>query len=145
MMNEKIEQLERRLSGQPFRQAPASWREEILAEAGRASRVQGRAQKWIQPSTLGSRLSAVLWPHPAAWAGLAAVWILIFAVNGSIRDKAPVVAKEFPPPSPQVIVELRQQQRLLAELIGPRDVRETDRSKSLRPRPRSEFMGIVAA
>lgn len=138
MMNEEIEQFEGRLSRQPFRPVPAEWREEILAVAGRESRVEGRAQKWIQPSSLVSRLSSVLWPHPVAWAGLAAVWIFIFAVDFSTRDHAPVVAKEFLPPSPQVIVELRQQQRLLAELIGPREVREADRSKSLMPRPRSE-------
>jgi hypothetical protein len=95
-------------------------------------------------STLNAQLSTVLWPHPKAWAGLAAVWILIFAVNFSTRDQSPALAEKSSPPSPEVIVELRQQQRLLAELIGPRDIRDADRSKSFVPQPRSERAEIVA-
>jgi hypothetical protein len=87
----------------------------------------------------------LLWPHPAAWAGLAAIWILILAVDFSLRDKAPVMAEKSAPPSPEVIVELRQQQRMLAELIGPRDEREADRSKSFVPQPHSERTEILAA
>jgi hypothetical protein len=66
------------------------------------------------------------------------VWILILAVDFSLRDKTPVLAEKSSPPSPEVIVELRQQQRMLAELIGPRDIRDADRSKSFVPHPRSE-------
>lgn len=144
MMNEEIEQFEGRLSRQPFRPVPAEWREEILAVAGRESRVEGRAQKWIQPSSLVSRLSSVLWPHPVAWAGLAAVWIFIFAVDFSTRDHAPAMAEKFSPPTIEVIIEVRQQQRLLAELIGPREAHDADRSKSLAPRPRSELIRVWA-
>jgi hypothetical protein len=89
-------------------------------------------------STLNAQRSTIFWPHPKAWAGLAAIWILILAVNFSIRDRSPVLAKKSSPPSPEVIVELRQQQRMLAELIGPRDIRDADRSKSFVPQPRSE-------
>ena len=55
-----------------------------------------------------------------------------------MRDPSPVRAEKSSPPSPEVIVELRQQQRLLAELIGPRDTSDADRSKSFAPQPRSE-------
>ena len=92
---------------------------------------------WL--STLNSQLSTILWPHPNAWAGLAAVWILILAVDFSTRDQSPVVAEKSAPPSSEVIVELKQQQRLLAELMGPRDSSDADRSKTLGPRPRSEL------
>jgi hypothetical protein len=84
----------------------------------------------------------LLWPHPKAWAGLAAVWIFIFAVNVSMRDSSPRVAEKSAPPSPEVIVELRQQQRLLAELVGPREERDADRSKPYKSRPRTECMKI---
>jgi hypothetical protein len=131
---------EQRLQCQPPRQIPAEWREEILAMAGQGSRVEGRAQKRPRPSSLVSRLSTVLWPHPVAWAGLAAVWIFIFAVDLSTRDSTPMIAGNYSPPPAEVIVEVRQQQRLLAEMIGPRDVREADRSRSSAPRPRSELV-----
>jgi hypothetical protein len=86
-----------------------------------------------------------LWPHPAAWAGLAAIWILILAVDFSVRDKSLVMVEKSAPPSPEVIVELKQQQRMLAELIGPRDEHDADRSKSFVPQPRSERVEILAA
>jgi hypothetical protein len=66
------------------------------------------------------------------------VWVLILTVDFSLRDKTPVMAEKTAPPSPEVIVELRQQQRMLAELIGPRDTSDADRSKSFVPQPRSE-------
>ncbi|HXR48150.1 MAG TPA: hypothetical protein VN784_11995 [Candidatus Limnocylindrales bacterium] len=139
-----MEQFERRLSRQPFRQVPAEWREEILAEAGRGSKVEGRAQKRLWLSSLVPRLSSVLWPHPVAWAGLTAIWIFIFAVDTSLRDRPSVVVISNSSPPAEIIVEVRQQQRLLAELLGPREPREADRSKSAAPRPRSEFTGILS-
>lgn len=141
-----MDDFEQKLQRQPLRQIPGEWREEILAAAtGRESRVESREQEGRWPSTLVSRLSSLLWPHPAAWAGLAAVWILILAVNFSMRDQSPVLAEKSSPPAPEVIVELRQQQRLLAELIGSRDTRDADRSKSFVPQPRSERAEFMAA
>jgi len=70
---------------------------------------------------------------------LAAVWILIFTVNFSVRDHAPSVVKRYSPPPAEVVLELRQQQRLLAELMGPRETREADRQNNILPRPRSEL------
>jgi hypothetical protein len=141
-----MDDFEQKLQRQPLRQVPGEWREEILAAAtGRGSRVENREQEGCWPSTLVSRLSSLLWPHPKAWAGLAAVWILILAVDFSARDKTPVMAEKTAPPSPEVIVELRRQQRLLAELIGPRDTRDADRSKPLVPQPRSERAEFMTA
>jgi hypothetical protein len=144
-MNEKTEQFERRLSRQSLRPVPAEWREAILAAAGRESSVECRERERLWPLTLIARLSTLFWPSPAAWTGLVAVWILILAVDFSIRDKTPVVAEKYAPPPPQVIVELRQQQRLLAELMGPRDAGDADRLKSLVPRPRSERVEFLTA
>ncbi len=140
-MNEEMEQFERRLSRQPLRQIPAGWRREILAAADVDRREAVRA--FTSAATIRSRLREIFWPAPAAWAGLAAVWILIFCVNFSMRDTTPVVAEKAAPPSPEVIVELRQQQRMLAELIGARDTSDADRSKSLVPRPRTERVEVL--
>jgi hypothetical protein len=84
----------------------------------------------------------VFWPHPKAWVGLAAVWILIFAVDFSMRDTTSVTAEKAVPPSPEVIVELRQQQRMLAELIGANQAREAEPQKWL-PQPHSERVEIL--
>ncbi|MGO8839172.1 MAG: hypothetical protein ACLQAH_15820 [Limisphaerales bacterium] len=149
-----MDDFEHKLQRQPLRQVPAGWREEILAaadvnrrqvinreEVGRGFTSAATRSTWL--STVNAQLSAILWPHPKAWAGLAAVWVLIFAVNFSIRDKSPVMAGKSAPTSPEVMVELRQQQRMLVELIGLRDTRAADRAKPLVPQPRSERAEIL--
>jgi hypothetical protein len=138
----KPDHLEQKLSRQPLRQIPGEWRGEILAVATSYHASPVTRHSFL--STLNAQLSTLLWPHPRAWAGLAAIWILILAVNFSMRDPSPVRAEKSSPPSPEVIVELRQQQRMLAELIGPRDTRDADRSKPLVPQPRSERAEMVA-
>ena len=149
----KPDNFEQKLQRQPLRQMPGKWRKEILAAvAADVNRRQEVSREFTFAattfrrllSTLNDQLSTILWPHPRAWAGLAAVWVLISAVNFSMRDQSPVRAEKSSPPSPEVIVELRQQQRLLAELIGLRDERDADRSKSFVPQPRSERAEMVA-
>jgi hypothetical protein len=144
MMNEETEQFERRLSRQPLRPIPAEWREEILREGRRADVPE---KIWDADTTSLPKLNwlaQIFWPSPAAWAGLAAVWLLILAVDFSIRDKTPVAAEKFAPQTAEVVMQLRQQQRLLAELMGPRDTSDADRSKPLAPRPRSERAEFLA-
>jgi hypothetical protein len=139
----KPDEFEQKLQRQPLRQVPTEWRNEILAAA--AVQLLGAPKRSEGGSTLNAQLSTFLWPHPTAWVGLAAIWILILAVNFSMRDPTPVVAEKAAPPSPEVFVELKQQRRLLAELIGPRDAPEADRSKSFVPQPRSERAEILTA
>jgi hypothetical protein len=73
-----------------------------------------------------------------AWAGLAAVWLMILGVNLAMREATPVMAKRAEPVSPQVFMAYQEQERLLAELLGPRETPVTERPKPRLPRPRSE-------
>ena len=145
MMNEELEQFEQRLSRQPVRPIPARWRAEILAVARQQSGVESRGREPRGFSPLVAKFLTVLWPHPQAWACLAAIWIFIFAVDFSIRDKTPGVTEKSAPPSPEVAAELRQQQRLLAELIGSGPAREAEAPKPFLPRPRSGRAEILTA
>lgn len=136
-MNDDFEQHLRR---QPFRPVPGEWREEILATA-RAAQPSYRSStvarsSWL--STFNSQLSTLFWPHPKAWAGLAVVWVFILLLNFSLRDKSPVLAEKSLPPSPEVVAQLQQQQRMFAELAGLNEPRDMDRNKTSAPRPRSE-------
>ena len=93
--------------------------------------------------------SKTLWhelilPSRRIWSGLAAVWILIFLANFSMRDHAPVtMAKSV---SPAMVHSFQQQEQLLTELIGPVDVSAAEPQKSYTPRPSSRrFPEILAA
>ena len=147
MMNEEMEHFERRLSRQSLQQIPGEWRAKIMAAARdvQASRDPKLVTHRSLLSTIRYQVSFLFWPHPKAWAGLATVWILIFAVNFSLRDKTPVVAEKAIPPSPEVTAELRQQKLLFAELIGPAETQVADRQKRFLPRPRSECVEIFTA
>jgi hypothetical protein len=80
----------------------------------------------------------LIWPCRRIWTGLAAVWILIFIVNFSQRDPSELMARKTPPPSPEIIMTFRQQEILLAELIGQNEPQTAEPPKTFSPRPSSE-------
>jgi hypothetical protein len=80
----------------------------------------------------------LIWPCRRIWTGLAAVWILIFVVNFSQHDKSEMMARKTSPPSPEMMIAFRQQEILLAELIGPNEPQVAERPKTFSPRPSSE-------
>jgi hypothetical protein len=145
MMNDDTEQFEHDLSRAPLRKIPAAWRAEILAAARAAEpaphAVRRVPQTWL--ATVSSQLATLLWPHPKAWAGLAAAWIVIFAMHFSTHEAGPVATAHSAPPSPEAMVELKKQQRLFAELVGSYEAPDTDRRKIFSPKPRSERTEIM--
>jgi hypothetical protein len=147
-------EFEQRLRRQPVKKVPGEWRAEILRTA-RTAEVNGREEEagreftlaatggsWL--STIRHQLSTLLWPHPKAWAGLAVMWVCIFMLNLSMRDKPPMLAAKTPAPSPEMVAQLKQQQRMLAELIGPDEIQVADRQRLFAPRPRSGLTEILA-
>lgn len=132
--------VERRLSRQPWRRVPREWRGEIL----RAAQESAEPLPVSRPSfpsllsTLRAPLSAILWPSPGAWGVLAALWVVIIGINFSLRDRTEVTARKSPPPSPELIFALREQERLLTELMGRPAPLEAAPLKPALPGPRSE-------
>jgi hypothetical protein len=88
-------------------------------------------------STIHHQFSTLCQLKPQAWAGLAAVWILIFALKLATHDESHVIAKKSPM-SREVVAELRRQKLFFAELIGLRETRDAEPPKIFVPRPRSE-------
>ena len=134
---------EERLQRQPLRQIPGEWREQILSAARQASSSQPATHTTHHAvpsllSTIHHQLSTLLWPHPTAWAGLAAVWLVIAGLNLTTREASPRFARHASPLSPQVFMAFQEQERVLAELIGPRETPVAERPKPAVPRPRSE-------
>jgi hypothetical protein len=69
---------------------------------------------------------------------LAAVWVVILGVNFSTRSGSAASAQAAAPVSPQMIMAFQEQQRLLNELLAPRETPVADRPRNAMPRPRSE-------
>ena len=76
-------------------------------------------------------------PSRRIWAGLAAVWVLMIAVNVSLRDHSPGMAMKSAPGA-AMILSFQQQEKLLTELMGPSEMRVAQPAQPLVPRPRSE-------
>lgn len=69
------------LRARRIRRLPAAWREEILSACAAEARPAA--------SRSTRRLRDWLWPHPAAWGALAAVWTVLIAVEWSERASRP--------------------------------------------------------
>jgi hypothetical protein len=132
------EDFEKQLERQPLRPVPAAWRADILKAANAAS----PAPSFL--STINSQLSTLLWPCPKAWAGLAAMWLVILAVNYATEDKSEIIAAKSPPPSPQMMMALQEQRKMLAKLIEPYDESQAEPPKAFVPRPRGELHVVVS-
>jgi hypothetical protein len=124
-------------------------RHSAVAAIGERGISTDRVHKRRSP-TVAAMFWRILWrelifPSRRIWAGLAAVWILIFAVNFSIRDNSHIVARKSPPAA-EMIMAWRQQQRLLAELNGsPASPADAERQKTFLPKPRTERMEMLTA
>ena len=139
------EDFEKQLQRRPLRPMPADWRADILKAAHAASAAPtalNRAPSLL--STFNSQLSALLWPCPKAWAGLAAVWLVILVVNHASEDKSEIVTSKSPPPSPQMMMALQEQRKMLARLMEPYDESPAEPPKPFVPRPRGELRTAVS-
>jgi hypothetical protein len=118
----------------------------IRREAVKAAADVNRRKQPVRELTFAAALANVIrlsfrelvWPCRRTWAALAAVWIALFIFNVSQRDKSELAALKLPPPSPEMILTFRQQEKLLAELIGPNEPQAVEPPKPFLPQPRSE-------
>ncbi len=117
-------------------------RREALNVAADVNRRKQPVRELTFAATLANaiRLSfwELIWPCRRTWATLAAVWVALFIFNVSQRDKTELVARKLPPPSPEAIMAWRQQEKLLAELIGPSAPGDAEQRKIFLPKPRTE-------
>ncbi len=137
----KADDFEQKLQRQELKPVPAAWREEILSAARAAA---------PRPSTLISRPALwwrdLLWPCPQAWAGLAAAWLVVLALNFMTGAEPRVAARrDSSPPSAEEQAVLREQRKLLVELAGLPEAGVAARPKSHPFKPRSETWNPIKA
>ena len=139
------EDFEQQLEHQPLRPLPVDWRTDILKAAESASSVPSAPRPAPSLlSTIHSQLSSLLWPCPQAWAGLAALWLVILAMNYASEDKSEIMTAKSPPPSPQMMMALQEQRKMLAKLIEPYDESPAEPPKPFVPRPRGELRAAIS-
>jgi hypothetical protein len=133
------EDFENKLKQRPTRGVPAEWRLEILAAARAGAPVSrpNPAPRTSLLSTISSYLTAIFSLRPKALAGLAAVWVLIFAFHLSTHDGSRVVTDRTPV-TKEVIAQVQEQRRFYAEMVGLRETRDVEPPRKFLPRPRSE-------
>ena len=123
-----MKDFEQHLQNQRPRQIPESWRSEILSQVREAaapetSGIRHPVSGIRHPVSVLKYLSSTfLWPHPKAWAGLAAVWLVIGWLNWStMQPETPLLAVRRPAAStisPGQLASLTEQRRLQRELLG---------------------------
>jgi hypothetical protein len=118
-----FDEFEEKLRRQPRREIPAHWREDIL----RPLRATTAAHPWWRQW---------LWPHPAAWASLAAMWVAVFALQFAARPEAGTPSVASSQSRSEILQALAERTRLMAELSAePNESRPSpvDRPRSARP------------
>ena len=127
------DEFEQHLQRQPLRSVPSEWRADIL-EAAHAARTSHESRLTRQATSVPS-CRKWLWPCPQAWAGLAAVWMILVVLHLAGPPTPPSVALQSP--SPEKRMAVAAQRRELARLLDvPAD--STPAPEPTAPGPRSE-------
>ena len=79
----------------------------------------------------------LIWRPRWAWAGFAAAWTLLLAVN-SAQSNAALAAADHSHPPPADLFMGWNQEKVMAELIGQTEPSESNRPKPAAPGPRSD-------
>jgi len=147
---------EKELERRPWRNVPREWRAEILGKALSSGAGFQPARKILaaredehgQDARAG-RLEAcpttlvwwreMLWPCPQAWAGLAAVWLIILGLRLMAGSEAGAPAQVVSAPaSPELRAALDEQRRLFTELLPLPEPPPPVRHQEPAERPRSQ-------
>ena len=81
------------------------------------------AERFSISFVAGRLWSGLIQPYRRIWVGLAAVWVVILALNlaaggGDEGSKTRMAETSMRRPEPEVVEALRQQKQLMAELLG---------------------------
>ena len=121
-------------------------RREVVEVAADVNRRKQSVRELTFAATLANTIRLLflelIWPCRRIWAGLVSVWILILAANVSLREHSPAII--ITGPSSEMMMTLKDQQKILAELLTDYSVtRDADRQKIFLPKPRTEGLEIL--
>ncbi len=107
-----FDDFESELRRQPIRPVPAAWKDQVLAAARQAGE-----RPTVPRFSVAAVLRDWLWPHPVAWGGLAAAWVLIFGLNLAATGGSPLAAWPAASSFASFGNYWQTQQRLVSELL----------------------------
>jgi len=109
------DQFEQRLRSQPLKTVPSAWRAGILSAAHDVI-----ASRQVSRVSLCSLIwHELIWPCRRIWVGLAPVWLALLVFNVAHSDRGRIVTAKSTMPPGEMRLALQEQQRILAEIIGP--------------------------
>jgi hypothetical protein len=136
----KPDEFECELQRRPLRSVPPEWRAEILSGLTSRTGRQGLADRRAALGTaVMARLREILWPAPTAWAGLAAIWLLTFALNEAGAFESSSSAATIGPSPRAVVVALREHHREVNELLEAPAALPAESPDPAPDRPRSSL------
>jgi len=122
-------------------------RREIVARLDR--RDAGAQNRAADLASLCLGAAKIFWhelffPCRRLWTGLAVIWVLILVVNVSLHDRPPAGGTAKSSSTAGLIMILKDQQKILAELVGDRaGPADSDRPKTFSPKPRTERIEML--
>ena len=127
-----MDDFEKKLCEQPLRPIPGEWSSLILNRAAEIAR-----PRLSEFDSRQSWMSRFLWPYPRAWAALAVIWVALLTIHVSLADRSSSQVRQDDSQSPQVVQVLKEQRRLMAELIGQSSIPDAEPAKPRLVRPQS--------
>jgi hypothetical protein len=86
----------------------------------------------------------LVWPSRRAWAGMAALWLVVLTANLEMKAAFPAAPAVRSAPARELAQAIEEQRRLLAELLPPLKPSPPAPARP-GPRPRSERPAILKA
>jgi len=136
------DQFEQHLRGRPLKTVPSAWRAEILSAAHDAM----PAHDSSTANCLLLLWRELIWPCRRIWVGLAPVWLALLVFNVTHSDRNQIITAKSTMPPGEMRLALQEQQRILAEIIGPTPpASPAEAPRRPNHQPRSERRTVAAA
>jgi len=103
----------------------------------RALRRDCRKEKPLAVRALFVVWRELIWPCRRAWAGMAALWLVLLGINRGLSEPPKAARSAHTASAPALFEALEEQRRLLAELIPPGNGQPAEPPRR-NPRPRSD-------
>jgi hypothetical protein len=115
--------------------------ETVQMRWSKAVRAAGRSQpvRRLTPYRMfGALWRELIWPCRRAWAGMAALWLVMWGIHVHLSDRQLIAVNARPESAPAIWQSIEEQRQVLAQLLPPANSQPIEPPRRSHPRPRSE-------